>query len=103
MSIVLDMIATLLSGGQATHEITPVVADETGQSQVFVALDPSTLGATKEVLSSVERIVDDLHETGSDVRYPGERTLATRQRSMSEGVEVEPSIWEAVRALLGRS
>jgi 3-dehydro-L-gulonate 2-dehydrogenase len=103
LSIVLDMIATLLSGGQATHEITPVVADETGQSQVFVAFDPSTLGATDEVMSSVERIVDDLHETGPDVRYPGERTLATRQRSMSEGVEVEPSIWEAVRALLGRA
>ncbi|MDB4893050.1 MAG: Malate/L-lactate dehydrogenase [Gemmatimonadetes bacterium] len=102
LSVVLDMIATLLSGGQATHEITPVVADETGQSQVFVAFDPSTLGAMDEVNSSVDRIVEDLHQTGADVRYPGERTLATRQRSMSEGVEVEPSIWEAVRALLGR-
>jgi 3-dehydro-L-gulonate 2-dehydrogenase len=99
LSIVLDMIATLLSGGQATHEITPVVADETGQSQVFVAFDPSRLGG---VASSVDRIVESLHEAGADVRYPGERTLATRQRSLAEGVEVEGSIWEQTRALLAR-
>jgi 3-dehydro-L-gulonate 2-dehydrogenase len=103
LSIVLDMIATLLSGGRATHEITPVVADETGQSQVFVAIDPSTLGAMDEVMSSVDRIIEDLHLAGDDVRYPGERTLATRRRSLAEGVEVVPSIWEEAKALLARA
>ncbi len=103
LSIILDMIATLLSGGQATHEMTPVIADETGQSQVFIAIDASMLGAVNDVTSSVDRIIDDLHQAGDDVRYPGERTLATRERSLSEGVEVEASIWESVRALLGRA
>jgi len=102
LSIILDMIATLLSGGRATHEITPVVADETGQSQVFLAIDPSQLGAVDEVTSSVDRIIEDLHQAGEDVRYPGERTLATRRQSLAEGVEVEPSIWAEAKALLAR-
>ncbi|MEO5815846.1 MAG: 3-dehydro-L-gulonate 2-dehydrogenase [Gemmatimonadaceae bacterium] len=100
LSIVLDMMATLLSAGQATHEIAPVVADETGQSQVFLAIDASVLGT--DGTSSLDRIIEDLHDTGDGVRYPGERTLATRRQSMAEGVEVEPSIWEAVRTLLAR-
>jgi 3-dehydro-L-gulonate 2-dehydrogenase len=101
LSIVLDMVATLLSAGQATHDITPIVSDETGQSQVFLAIDPSALGT--DGTSSLDRIIEDLHDTGDDVRYPGERTLATRRQSLAEGVEVEPSIWESARALLLRA
>jgi 3-dehydro-L-gulonate 2-dehydrogenase len=102
LAIMLDMIATLLSGGRATHEINSVPTDETGQSQVFLAIDPSTLGAMDAVTSSVERIIEDLRLAGDGVRYPGERTLATRQQSLTEGVEVEPSIWEEARALIAR-
>ena len=102
LAIVLDMIATLLSGGRATHEITGGVADETGQSQVFLAIDPSIHGAADEMTSAVDRIIEHLHAAGDGVRYPGERTLETRQRSLTGGVEVEPSIWEEVKALLTR-
>ncbi|MEP7002545.1 MAG: 3-dehydro-L-gulonate 2-dehydrogenase [bacterium] len=102
LSIMLDMIATLLSGGRATHEITRSVADETGQSQVFVAIDPSMHGAVEATSSALDAIVEDLHLAGDGVRYPGERTLDTRRRSMAEGVEVESSIWEEAKALLGR-
>ena len=103
LSIMLDMIATLLSGGRATHEITSDPVNETGQSQVFIAIDPSMLGAVDEVTSSVDRIIEDLHQSGEDVRYPGERTLATRRQSLAEGVEVEPSIWEEAKVLLARA
>ena len=97
LAIVLDMVAVLLSGGRATHEITGGQADETGQSQVFVAIDPS-FGGAMEVGSSIDAIIDDLHLGRDTVRYPGERTLETRRRSMMEGVEVEASIWAEVSA-----
>lgn len=102
LAIVLDMVAVLLSGGRATHEITGGQADETGQSQVFVAIDPSFGGAIA-VTSSLDAIVDDLHASVGSARYPGERTLETRRRSMEEGVEVEPEIWAVVRALATRA
>ena len=97
LSIVLDMIAALLSGGRATHEINPDPRDETGQSQVFVAIDPVMLGAADDV---VDRIVESVHASGEGVRYPGERTLATRAASLRDGVEVEPAIWESVQGLV---
>ena len=100
LAIVLDMIAALLSGGRSTHEITGGPADETGQSQVFVAIDPSFGGAVPDLTASLDRIIEDLHLAGEEVRYPGERTLDTRRRSMADGVEVEPSIWAEVRALV---
>ncbi len=101
LAIVLDMIAALLSGGRSTHEITGGPADETGQSQVFIAIDPSFGGGVPDFASSVDRVIDDVHLAGEDVRYPGERTLDTRRRSMAEGVDVEPAIWAEVRALTG--
>ena len=99
LAIVLDMIAATLSGGRSTHEITGGPADETGQSQVFVAIEPC-FGGVVEMTSKLEVIIDDLHLAGEAVRYPGERTLDTRRRSMAEGVEVEPAIWAEVRALV---
>jgi 3-dehydro-L-gulonate 2-dehydrogenase len=102
LAIVLDMIAMMLSGGRATHEITGGQADETGQSQVFVAIDPTLGGGAEHVGAALDAIVADLHLAGESVRYPGERTLETRRVSMKEGVEVEPSIWANVVARLGR-
>ena len=102
LAIVLDMIAALLSGGLATHEITGGVADETRQSQVFIAISASLHGAAGEAATVVDRIVDDLHQSaaqGDRVRYPGERTLDERRRSMAEGVEVDESVWKAVLSL----
>lgn len=95
LAIVLDMIAALLSGGRATHEITASPADETGQSQVFIAIDP-TFGGAVEMTSNLDAIIEDLHRAGEDARYPGERTISTRRRSMADGVEVEPGIWAEV-------
>ena len=97
------MIAALLSGGQATYEITGGPADETRQSQVFIAISPSADGALAEATTVVDRIVEDLHgsATSSDrVRYPGERTLEERRRSMAGGVGVDESVWAAVLALV---
>jgi 3-dehydro-L-gulonate 2-dehydrogenase len=102
LALVLDMIAMMLSGGRATHEITGGQADETGQSQVFIAIDPTLGDAAEHVGAALDAIVADLHLAGESVRYPGERTLETRRVSMREGVEVEPSIWANVLARLGR-
>ena len=98
-AIMLDMVATLLSGGRATHQITGGNPQDTGQSQVFVAIDPTIHGSVADMSPIIDTIIDDLHLGGENVRYPGERTLRTRQTSMREGVEVETSIWAEVRKM----
>jgi 3-dehydro-L-gulonate 2-dehydrogenase len=96
----LDLIAAVLSGGRATCQVPAGPDAETALSQVFVAFD---LSPDREV---AERIADEVIRftqrppTGGErVRYPGERTLETRRRSLAEGVIVEPSIWSEVQKL----
>ena len=96
LSLALDLVAALLAGGLATHEIPADPARETGLSQLFVALDPSFGGAvpTSTIVSAV---VDDLHRT-TGARYPGERALRTREVSLRDGVEVDAAVWAQVEA-----
>jgi 3-dehydro-L-gulonate 2-dehydrogenase len=100
LSIVLDLLASLLSGGRATHQVSTDPEQETGLSQVFIAIDVSTLDESGERIA--DEIVEHLHASttsGDTVRYPGERTLDTRRRNLEQGVPVEPSIWHHVRGL----
>jgi 3-dehydro-L-gulonate 2-dehydrogenase len=103
LAILLDMVAAVLSGGNATHDFSTVPELESGQSQVFLALDAGSLGVPGEGESIADRIVTALHEgaadAGEEVRYPGERTLETRRRSLAEGVFVDDGMWREVLAL----
>lgn len=100
LSLVLDMLAALVSGGLATHQIEPEAERETGISQMFVAFRLSTRGGE----GLAERMADDIieHFKGPDaerVRYPGERALLARRENAERGVPVEPEIWRLVRAM----
>jgi 3-dehydro-L-gulonate 2-dehydrogenase len=100
LSIMLDLLAALLSGGQATHQVPTDPEQETGISQMFIAFDVSVIDDPGSRVA--DRIVEHLHATadgGGAVRYPGERTLETRRRNLEEGIPVEPSIWNEVRGL----
>jgi 3-dehydro-L-gulonate 2-dehydrogenase len=102
LSIVLDMIAAVLAGGRATHEVTAKPEQETGLSQMFLAFDVNAIAGSAPAARIVDGILASLQSPaapGESVRYPGERTLETRVRNMTEGVPVEPSIWETVRTL----
>jgi 3-dehydro-L-gulonate 2-dehydrogenase len=102
LALVLDMIAAILSGGRATHEVPTDPEEETGLSQIFIACDPSAFSAPDVSDGIADRILEDLHRPSNDgehVRHPGQRTLETRARNLQEGIPVEPAIWEAVQAL----
>ena len=94
LALMLDMMAALLSGGRATHEVPADPEQETGLSQVFVAADISRLEAPDATSGTVDAILEDLQ-----ARYPGERTLETRRQNLQQGIPVEPSIFELVSNL----
>lgn len=94
LSLVLDMLAALLSGGKAAWQIgqEPI---EYGLSQVFLTIDPDRLSS--DWPQAVAGIVQDLQEQESDeVFYPGQRTLRTRQENLQKGIPVEDSYWQQV-------
>jgi 3-dehydro-L-gulonate 2-dehydrogenase len=100
LAILLDMVGAVLSGGKATHDFSTVPEEESGQSQVFIALDAASLGAAGEGESIADRIVEALHagaaSAGEQARYPGEHTLEVRAASMRDGVFVDDAMWKEV-------
>jgi 3-dehydro-L-gulonate 2-dehydrogenase len=101
LSLVLDLLAAVLSGGKAVHEITP---EESGLSQIFIAIDPQPLDVGHTEAHIVEEIVAFVQGAapvhhGDAVHYPGERSLDTRRDSLAHGVVVDAEVWERVRGM----
>jgi 3-dehydro-L-gulonate 2-dehydrogenase len=88
LSMLLDMMAVLLSGGRATHEIPADPEHETGLSQVFIAVDATSLTTRDEAATMIDGIV-----ASTGVRYPGQRTADTRRANLSDGIPVDPDAW----------
>ena len=94
LSLVLDVLAALLSGAKATWQVGKE-SGESNLSQVFLALDPSKL--SNDWTSAVDGVIQDMHDNeGEGVYYPGQRTLQTRQKNLAEGIPVVEEIWEKV-------
>jgi 3-dehydro-L-gulonate 2-dehydrogenase len=99
LSLVLDMFAAMLSGGLATHQLSLDPVRESGQSQVFLAIDPGAIATAQELSKIADGILASLHaatpvEPERSVRYPGEETLRLREENMRLGVPVDPDIWQ---------
>ena len=98
LAIVLDTLAALLSGGQATHNIG-AQGDEYAVSQTYIAIDVISLNGQALCEQIVNGIVDDVHGVHESARYPGEGMLRTRKESMEQGVVVEDEQWEELLAM----
>lgn len=99
LSLMFDILASLLSEGNATHEIGELV-DEHSVSQVFFCLSPGQLGLTEYPEEKIDTIIAKLKESPmfgeSEARYPGEQTLKTRQANLRLGVPVDKEIWNEI-------
>src|SRR6202165_1173691 len=78
LALMLDMLAALLSGGLATHQIKAEILQETGLSQTFLAFDLRSIDKDKASAELTTRIIEFVQGPDSlaaeKVRYPGERT-----------------------------
>ena len=104
LALVLDLFAAALSGGSATHQISPDPLRETGLSQFFLAIDPARLGSIAEVDRIAQSLIEALHQAprsdpGKPPRYPGEETFRLRHENLRVGVPVDEAIWYEVIAL----
>lgn len=104
LSLLLDILAAILSGGNSTHEIT-ARGTEYAVSQVFIAIDISFLHNHSSIQHTINQVILDYHaslpdkESGSII-YPGERVLNTRADNMQQGIPVNAGVWEDVKKLL---
>jgi 3-dehydro-L-gulonate 2-dehydrogenase len=102
-SLVLDMMAAMLAGGRATYQIPRESVRETGTSQIFLAIDPGSVGSAEEMNRIADGIIDFLHQATpvdpkKPVRYPGEQTVQLREENTRLGVPVDSEIWQRISA-----
>ncbi len=102
LSLLLDLLATVLSGGLSTQQITQKGIEYC--SQVFIAIDISKLVNASLVSQVIENIIADYHQSipqneETKITYPGERVLETRVKNQQEGIPVLKIIWDEILAL----
>ena len=103
LSVTLDLIATVLTNGNAVHTIG-TFEDEVGLSQIMIAIDPSKANTAALTDEIVEGILADLHSSvpvkeGGKVLYPGERSAMTRKENLEQGIPVVDEVWNTILAL----
>ena len=93
-------MASVISGGQATHEIGKQ-GSEYAVSQVYIAINVTGLMGQALLDETVAAIINDFHTATpldanekSDIR--GEGMLRTRQESLEKGVLVDETQWQAL-------
>jgi 3-dehydro-L-gulonate 2-dehydrogenase len=100
LSLLLDICATLLSGGLSVSQI-PGRGAESGLSQVFLAFDLSKIPDQDSIALSLAGIIAFLKSSKGtgEVRYPGEGMAMARAENAEKGIPVDEAVWEAVLGL----
>ena len=103
LALVLDTMAAVISGGQATHQIGKQKS-EYAVSQVYIAINATGMMGQTVLNDTVEAIINDFHtavplDENEKVRYPGEGMLRTRQESLEKGVLVDKNQWKELQMM----
>jgi len=105
LSIVLDMLAALLSGGLSTKDIDSDALKEVALSQVFIAIDPYKLGDSKDVeklISDIKTHVGDTATSDPNVRArtPGEGLAQKRKENSELGIPIDDDVWQEIQNMI---
>ncbi|XCF06477.1 3-dehydro-L-gulonate 2-dehydrogenase [Tamlana crocina] len=103
LSMVLDMLATILSAGDSTYKISSKEI-ETAISQVYICIYPEVFndnGLQEKLLEEIINFTQNVEPINPEdtIYYPGERSAQTRAKNLKEGIFVNRSIWEKIMAL----
>ena len=71
---------------------------------LFIAIDPGAFGNREEFLSATQAHIDEVKRSRlgpdvQDIRIPGERLFATRERQLREGIIIYEEVWKRAEHL----
>lgn len=107
LSILLDLLGAVLSGGDSTYRIGKQGTDEYSEynlSQVFIAIDANGIIGQSVLQQTVNEVLADIKasdrvDEAQEVLYPGEKEAQIRAENLRLGIPVEDAVWERIRAL----
>jgi 3-dehydro-L-gulonate 2-dehydrogenase len=102
LSLVLDLLASILSGGKPAVEIGEQGA-EYAVCQVFICLQPylsTQADYVEEVLNQALIFTKSSQQVNaqSEILYPGESVMRTRLENLEAGIPVNEDVWHQVLA-----
>lgn len=103
LTMMMDMIGALLSGGDATRDIGEYDTEQ-NISQFFLCFDLDSIAGQEFYEKKMTDIVEFVKsaepaEDTDEVYYPGERTLLTRKENLEKGVPVDDGYWEKLKSM----
>lgn len=102
LSLLLDIVAAILSAGLSTHEISQHNSEH-ALSQVFMAINLQELKNFKSIEASINNIVAGYKQSiaagDNEILYPGERVLRNREKNLKDGIPVAKKLWEEIKSL----
>jgi (2R)-3-sulfolactate dehydrogenase (NADP+) len=105
LALVVELLACALSGAAFGFESDSFFSERgkaTRIGQGFLAIDPGALAGREVFLERVEALVAAMLED-PDVRLPGARRLAQREKARQNGVTVPDDLLSRIRALAGEA
>ena len=102
LSLLLDVLATILSAGLPVAEISKQKG-EVSLSQVFICIDLSKLSNYSFIPGILKNIIDDYKQSVPDgsakIVYPGEGVVQKRKKNLQDGIPVLKEKWEEILKL----
>ncbi len=98
MSLVLDLAAAILSGGNTTQKIGEL-SHETSLSQVFIAMDIEKNFSSERLQLMIDETLTFNREQNEDARYPGQASLEKRRFHQEHGIEIPEEVWNEIKNL----
>ncbi len=100
LSILLDIIAAVLSGGKSTHEIGRL-GGEYALSQIFLAIEAANIAGNEFLNTAVNNVINDVvssekADENGRVFYPGQMEQQTRADNLANGIPVNEDIWHKI-------
>ncbi len=100
LSMILDMLATLLSAGNSTYKIG-LNDFETGISQIFLCIYPEIFNDQNLQEQLLNEIINYTHMSQpinkeNKIYFPGERSQITKFKNLKNGIPVSVEIWNQI-------
>lgn len=107
MSILVDLMVTLLSSGKSTAKIGELEA-EYGLSQVFICFDAEQMNSGSRHKELVDEIIYHIinampEEDGKPIEFPGSQTKKRRAEHMKKGIPINDEVWKTILGLQKQS
>ena len=98
MSLVLDLAAAILSGGNTTRDIGEL-PDETALSQVFISVDVQKYFSPAQLQLLIDETLTFNGKRNEHARYPGQGSLERRRDHLDHGLEIPEELWDEINKL----